>query len=296
MQNIHGRTRIIGQAALVALLAAPALGAQIGRRDDSDLNTARRTSGDARSSDTYDPRYDRRAAARRLFTWRGNVDAGARIYIRGDVVRAVRAEDANDGRGRGRTRALGKVDLDRALPRRDGIVRVELIEGRGRVDVVQQPSAANNYTAILQVRDWRSGKDNYRLAAYFEPSGYRTNRDGGVWGSNGGDVWGDDRDDVYAGTTALRWSGNVDGDLRISLWRGQLSYQTASGQQPTNVRANVGNAQARSASQLTVQLRMGRGTVQVIEQPSQYNNYTAVVRVLDQQGGYGYYDFDLIWR
>ena len=43
-------------------------------------------------------------------------------------------------------------------------------------------------------------------------------------------------------------------------------------------------------------VRQGRGSVSVIEQPSQYNNYTAVVRVLDPQGGYGYYDFDLIWQ
>jgi hypothetical protein len=292
MQTTHGRTRIFGQAALVALLVAPAVGAQLSRRDDSDLNG--RTRADARASQTYDPRYDSRGAERRLFTWRGNVDAGARIYVRGDMVRAVRAEDVNDsrGRGRGRTRSLGKVDVDRALPRRDGTVRVQLLDGRGRVDVVQQPSAANDYTAILQLRDRQGGKDQYRLVAYFEPSGGysndRTNRDGRVWGDSGGDV--------YSGTTALKWSGSVDGDLRISLWRGQLSYQTASGLQPQNVRSNVGNADTRSGGQLMVQQHMGRGTVQVIEQPSQYNNYTAVVRVLDSQGGYGFYDFDLIWR
>ncbi|HMC55408.1 MAG TPA: hypothetical protein VKH19_09575 [Gemmatimonadaceae bacterium] len=301
MQNTHGRTRIFGQAALVALLAAPVLGAQSGLRDDSDFHQDR-------SSRTYDSRDQRSIAERRLFTWRGNVDAGARIYIRGDMVRAMRVDDANDSRGRNRGRTLGRVDLDRALPRRDGTVRVQLLEGRGRVDVVQQPSAANDYTAIVQVRDWRSGKDNYRVAAFFEPSAnYRGDRNGNRNGGdrnsgdrNGGDrnggVWGDSGGDVYSGTTALRWSGNVDGDLRISIWRGQLSYQTASGMQPTNVRANVGNAQTRSAGQLAVQLRMGRGAVQVIEQPSSYNNYTAVVRVLDQQGGYGYYDFDLIWQ
>jgi len=203
----------------------------------------------------------------------------------------VRAVDMNGkGNGRGRARSFGKVDVQRSLPQRDGYVRVELLEGRGRVDVVQQPSAQNDYTAILQVRDWQGGKDQYRLVAYFQPSGgygnSRDGRDGRVWGSNGGDV---------SGTTALHWSGNVDGDLRISVWRGQLSYQTMSGGQPSNVRASVGNV-GRGEGYLTVQQRMGRGSIQVIEQPSQYNNYTAVVRVLDQQAGYGYYDFDLVWQ
>jgi len=278
--NTHRTTRIFGQAALVALLAAP-LGAQMGRRDDSDQRD--RQGYDPRVTQTSGSRY----GERQLFTWRGNVDAGARIYIRGDM---VRAENLNgNSNGRGRARAFGKVDMDRALPRRDGTVRVELLDGRGRVDVVQQPSARNDYTAILQVRDWRGGKDRYRLVAYFQPSGdYRSGRDGRVWGSNGGDV-------NTSGTTALHWSGNVDGDLRISLWRGQLSYQTMSGMQPSNVRAQVGT-QSRATGYLSVDQRMGRGTVQVIEQPSQYNNYTAVVRVLDQQGGYGYYDFDLLWQ
>jgi hypothetical protein len=52
----------------------------------------------------------------------------------------------------------------------------------------------------------------------------------------------------------------------------------------------------RRAGQLSVSLRQGRGSVSVLQQPSAYNNYTAIVRVADHQGGFGYYDFDLIWR
>jgi len=256
---------------LVALLAAPALGAQ-GRWEDRD-QTAR--------DDRYG--YGDRSDERRLFTWTGNVDDQTRIYIRGSQ---LQAQDEKSARGRARSR--GRFDDVRALPRREGTVRVQVLDGRGRAYVVQQPSRSNDYTAIVQVLDRQGGHDRYRLVAYFDrANGQRADR-GGVWGNSGGDV--------YNSAQILRWSGNVDGDLRISLWRGQLSYNVVSGERPQNVRSSVGAQMTQRTGQLTVSMRQGRGLVQVIEQPSQFNNYTAVIRVMDGQSGYGYYDFDLIWR
>jgi len=40
----------------------------------------------------------------------------------------------------------------------------------------------------------------------------------------------------------------------------------------------------------------GRGTVYVAQQPTAYNGYTAIIRVRDPQGGYGYYDFEVDYR
>jgi len=34
----------------------------------------------------------------------------------------------------------------------------------------------------------------------------------------------------------------------------------------------------------------------VVQQPSSWNNYTAVIRVYDPRSGYGAYSFDLGWR
>jgi len=282
MQNTHRRTQLFGRVALVALLAAPALGAQAGgsgRWEDRDQRDSRDNSRDY-------PRDNSRDDVRRLFTWRGTVDGDMRIYVRGGNVRSV--VNGNDSRGR---RGKERIDEINSLPRRDGVVRVQLVEGRGRVYVVQQPNARNDYTAILRVMDWERGSDRYRFVVYFDPTdngqGRRVDR-GTVWGDVGGDVY--DRDRI------LRWSGSVDGDLRISVWRGQVGYQVLSGQQPQNVRSDVGSQMTMRTGQLTVSVRQGRGSVSVIEQPSSFNNYTAVVRVLDSQGGYGYYDFDLIWR
>jgi hypothetical protein len=49
-------------------------------------------------------------------------------------------------------------------------------------------------------------------------------------------------------------------------------------------------------SQVFVTQNQGRGTVTVVQQPSSYNGYTTVVRVRDPQGGYGFYDFDLMMQ
>ena len=55
------------------------------------------------------------------------------------------------------------------LPHQDGMLRVERVEGRGRVDVIQQPNASNSYTATLRVRDPNSGASPYRIVAYWQP-------------------------------------------------------------------------------------------------------------------------------
>ncbi len=274
MKNTHRSTQLFGRAALVALLAAPTLSAQ-GRWEDRD-----RREGDDRweNDDRRDPRSRDRDGARHLFTWRGGVDDDTRIYIRGGAVQSQIVSGSS-------TRVRTDVDRDNALPRRDGLVRVQLLDGRGRVHVIQQPSARNNYTAIVRVKDAQGGADRYRFAVYFDP----TDR-GGVWNDVGGDVG------SGYGARALHWAGSVDGDLRIELRGGQVFYDVVSGASPQNVRTSTAGQSMRRQGYLAVAQRQGRGTVSVIQQPSAYNNYTAIVRVLDRPGGYGHYDFDLIWR
>jgi hypothetical protein len=278
MQNTHRKTQLIGRAVLVALLAAPAVGAQ-GRWDVRDQRDKRPDDWDRNASSI------RRDEERQLFTWRGTVDDDTRIHVHAGSIqsRVVSGSQRRNG---------VRVDRDRPLPRREGLVRIQLVEGRGRVHVIQQPSAGNNYTAIVRIKDAQGGAGRYRFAAYFDPIDEydrRVSRNGRVWDTVGGDV--------YSGAPAFRWSGSVDGDVRISVRRGQVGYDVLSGQYPQNVSSRVLTSQLpSSAASLGVSVRQGRGHVVVEQQPSQYNNYTAVIRVRDPQGGYGYYDFDLVWR
>jgi hypothetical protein len=169
-------------------------------------------------------------------------------------------------------------------------LRVSLLDGRGRVQILQQPSARNNWTAIVRVKDAQYGADNYRFVAYFDPiDDYR--RDDRY-----------DRDDISYGVEArsgerlMRWTGSVDRDVRIVLRGANSTYSVASGAQPSGVRTNMERSIPRRDGYIEVHQRQGRGTVQVIQQPTRYNDFTAIVRVLDSEGSYGYYDFDLIYR
>lgn len=252
---------------------------------------------------------------RELFEWNGTVDREKQIVMRGDRVWT------NDI-GRSEPRQEG-ARMFSSMPQQDGRVVVQVVNGRGDVDVIQQPTARNNYQTIVRVVDSRTGSGNYRLAAYWEGNG---NTNGDVYGrnrssddyprrnrdddNNGG--WdrgrdGNSRNGTYGngGTSTststnngvMHWSGNVDDELEIRVQSGRVDYRTIHGAQPTSIRVTNANASMpRSNAQMSVVQNQGRGSVTVTQQPSSWNGYTTVIRVKDQQGGYGYYDFDLMWQ
>lgn len=300
MHNTPGRTQqLLGRAVVVALLVAPftSMDAQY-RRDDRDrtspgnpgLSEIRdrddedawlRGDDDGRRDDGRrdrdDDRARRRDEERRLFSWRGVVEDDMRVYIRAANIESRVVSGSA-------TRRDPRIDRDRPLPRRDGILRVELVDGRGRVQVLQQPSARNNYTAIVRVKDIGRGADDYRFVAYFDPAD-RYDRGDVRYGG-----------EARTGERVMRWTGSVDRDLRITIRGSSSTYGVASGAQPRSVSTSMERALPRRDGYIEIHQRQGRGTVQVIQQPTRYNNFTAIVRVLDSQGSYGYYDFDLIYR
>ena len=268
MQRLISRSIPLTAALLMA--AAPAVSAQWDRDRSSDPQS------------------------RRLFDWTGRVDREIQIVMRGDNLwtRDVRGNED----GRSRIRAASE------LPRRDGQVTVRLADGRGDVDVIQQPSSSNSYTTVVRIRDRSSGADRYRLTAYWQPAndGYhggngrgipsRDRDDRGGWGNGSGNGNGN------GSRTALRWSGSVDGQLEIRLQGGRVEYRNLSGNQARNVRADVSQGIPRRATELVVSRSTGRGRIYILQQPTERNGYSAIIRVNDPQGGYGNYDFELAWR
>jgi hypothetical protein len=103
-------------------------------------------------------------AQRELFEWRGTVDQEVRIQMRGGQT-AVMGMGPREMTGYDQVRAMSGV------PATDGYVRVQLMRGRGRADVVQQPRAENGYTTIVRVRDTQGGAGSYDVAAFWQPSG-----------------------------------------------------------------------------------------------------------------------------
>jgi hypothetical protein len=250
------------------------------------------------------PRVMSQRPGSELFEWTGSVDREVQIVMRGTNVRTNNVGQSE--RPRARTRSYNR------LPDENGQVSVQMLSGRGHVDVIQQPSRQNDYTTIVRVRDDQNGSGDYRFATYWQA--YSNGNGNG----NGRDIYGNGRDnndrDIYRGrddnnnnrgnsrsnrtssSEALHWTGNVDGDLEIRIQNGRVDYRNMSGAQPTNVRSNVGSASTRQNGDLVVQINQGRGNVDVVQQPQQWNGYTTIIRVRDPQGGAGYYDFSLVRR
>jgi hypothetical protein len=238
-----------------------------------------------------------------LFEWSGRVDREVQVIMRGNQISTRNV--GNNETGRARSRVMSQ------MPRQDGQVVAQVENGRGSADVIQQPNSQNGYTTIVRIVDPSSGADNYRVTAYWQ------NYSNGDYIGNGngrGRGRGRNRDDINrnggydnrdrnggygqnANQSMLHWSGNVDGELEIRIQNGRVEYRNLSGAQPTSVRADRGNtSMPRSDAQAYIAQGQGRGSVNVVQQPSSFNGYTTVIRVRDPQGGYGYYNFDLVWR
>jgi hypothetical protein len=250
---------------------------------------------------------------RPLFDWSGRVDREVRIMMHGRDARTETASRSPVTRSR--------IDVATPLPQRDGRVTVRVQDGRGDVDVVQQPSARNDYTTIVRIRDRSSGMDNYRVTAFWSPDNNGNgpwndrddypnrpgrddrndrndrNNDRGDWGrGNGGNGGYGNGNNGYA-RDVLRWTGDVDDVAEIRIQGDRVEYRSLNGKSLRNVRANLASGGLpRRDVQVMVSDQYGRGSVSVVQQPSSYNNYTAVIRVNDPRPGYGDYRFDVSWR
>ncbi len=243
---------------------------------------------------------------RQLFVWSGTVDRETIIVMRGGMIETQGEgfEVFRDARYRVRE----------SLPRVAGIVRVVRSDGRGEVDVIEQPSPFNGFTTRVRVRDRASGADRYRLEAFWDgPRGGRDDR----WedddrdddrkdrrgnrgrGKGKFDGWprDDDRDigrNRDAG--ALRFSAVVDDVAEIRIRGRRVDFLTRSGRPLYDVRYDVRGAGLPTyAIPLDVRRLNGRGNVSIAQYPRAWNNWTAVIRIDDSRGGADAYDIDLRW-
>lgn len=237
---------------------------------------------------------------RQLFTWSGTVDREAIIVMRGGVI-----ETQGDGFDVYRDT---RYRVRESLPRAAGYVRVVRSDGRGEVEVIEQPSPFNGFTTRVRVRDRASGADRYRLEAYWD--GGRDRRDDDRYGDrdgyrgdrghgNGpfGGRYDDDRglgDHRDAG--ALRFSGVVDDVAEIRIQGRRVDLVTRSGRPVYGARYDVRGAGLPQYSiPLDVRRLNGRGNVSIVQYPRAWNGWTAVIRIDDSRGGADSYDVDLRW-
>ena len=199
-------------------------------------------------------------------TWEGRVDDRANIVLRGS---SIYAENVS-GNGVNTT----YQNVNGFLPRRATNVMVQKRDGRGNVTVVQQPSRANDFAAVIQIFDSRGGSGNYKIEiSWTGPANV---------------------EEPYS-SGRVTWRGRVDQTANILISGNYVQTQDTSGSGLSNVRYDINGNLARRPGSVTARKRNGRGTVMVIEQPSFANDFTAIIQVFDQGGGADNYEVEIDW-
>ncbi|HQU81728.1 MAG TPA: hypothetical protein PKY59_01300 [Pyrinomonadaceae bacterium] len=93
-------------------------------------------------------------------TWRGTVDDTIQVRIRN---RNVRTQHIS-----GREYFDSSYNFDGRAGRQGSRARVDKRDGRGRVQIIEQPSRRNNWTTVIQISDTKGGPDRYRFTVYWD--------------------------------------------------------------------------------------------------------------------------------
>ncbi len=91
--------------------------------------------------------------------WRGTVDDVVRIKIQGS--------DLSIETVSGRSYDEGTFSFTMPLPDSEVLVGVNKKQGRGTVEVIQQPNSENDFTAVIEIRDTKGGAKEYQLEIYW---------------------------------------------------------------------------------------------------------------------------------
>lgn len=92
--------------------------------------------------------------------WRGTVDDVVRIKIQGS--------DLSIETVSGRSYSEGSFSFTSPLPDAEVAVGVNKKEGRGTVEVIQQPNESNDFTAVIEIKDTKGGAKEYQLEIFWQ--------------------------------------------------------------------------------------------------------------------------------
>jgi hypothetical protein len=119
---------------------------------------------------------------------------------------------------------------------------------------------------------------------------------GGVGsGNNGG--WGNNEDRNYEKRIgSVRWRGKVDKEVHLKIRNNTLETKTFDGIDYGAGTFNfVSSMPSNNRINLFVTKKKGRGSVTIIQQPDRLNDFTAIIKILDEDGGAKDYDVEIYW-
>lgn len=201
------------------------------------------------------------------FRWRGRVDGIDDILIKGSQVRIEHVS------------ALPIQNQDHRfsapLPFAEVDLTLNVVQGRGNVRLMEQPSARNQYTAVVRVDDQdHSGNAEYEFELSWSREDLRES-------------------DVYE--SVFRWKGRVDIGCEIEI-RGRSHQVKDSGGSGTREKsASFSHPLPGDDVPVSVEKVDGRGRVELVQTPDSGNGYTAIVRIDDNKGGADDYEIEVRW-
>lgn len=198
--------------------------------------------------------------------WNGRVDDRANIVIRGNTIYAENVS--------GNQTTTSSQNVRGSLPRRATNVTVNKRDGRGIVSIIQQPNRSNNFTAIIQIYDPKSGSGNYKIEASW------------VGAAN--------VEEPYQ-SGSVSWRGRVDQTVNILISGSDVQSIDVATTGLWSVSHNINGYLARRPGSISAYKRKGRGTVTVLQQPTWENDFTAIVQIFDPNGGADNYEVDISW-
>jgi len=101
---------------------------------------------------------------------------------------------------------------------------------------------------------------------------------------------------AFAARHSISWSGRVDDTVVLRIQGDQIRTRVVSGAAPWHVSSTVGSPLPSEPVHVWLSNIHGRGSVELVREPSVDNNYTAVIRVKDDRSGPGTYSFNVNWR
>ena len=217
------------------------------------------------------------AAAGSLFSqerpqlvWQGQVDGVATLYIKGKQI--------EDGEKRRSTVQQQHFHFYHRLPETSLDVRLEKTEGRGYVQIVEQPRADNNYTLAVRIEDRQAGSAPYSLAFY--------------WDAGRGRM---ENPREFSGGGRLTWKGRVDDEVIVSCHQSACDTNVIGGHAVLREDYRFTKPLPASDVEVTLEKTDGRGEVRLLEPPLEKNGYTARVLIRDPETGASDYSFTLAW-
>jgi hypothetical protein len=168
--------------------------------------------------------------------------------------------------------------FSRPLPHRDVEVTLENADGRGDIRLVQQPRESNNYTARVAIRDPQNGFGEYSFTLAWKRSSENEPLP------------------VIKAERGMLWSGVVDGRARVTIKGSSSISEVLQGAPIATEQVDfLRPLPSRSDLQPAVKKLSGEGSVEIVEYPTEKNNFRLIFEISSSHPGASRYEIEVDW-